>query len=244
MTIWHAVAHRRAPVVVGHRGGRGEGWPAENSLAAFERARTEGAAAVETDARLAATGEVVLWHDPEHRGTRIAHTPLDELARRGIARLDDALAWARERGVALNVELKRDLPAPLRLARSVARVLRHAGAGTKVDVLVSSFDPALVGAMAGLLPSVPRAWLLHARHDRVAIPLARAAFPPLVHAIHPERSQALRHASKMIAWRSRGLAVGVYTVNDVDEARRLAALSVDWIFTDAPRAMTSAFAVT
>ncbi|WP_258168918.1 glycerophosphodiester phosphodiesterase [Salmonella enterica] len=54
---------RRLSIVLGHRGGRGEGWPAENTLEAFARARDEGADGIELDVRLAADGEPVVFHD-------------------------------------------------------------------------------------------------------------------------------------------------------------------------------------
>ena len=50
-------------IILGHRGGRGEGWPAENSLEAFQRAIDEGAHGVELDLRLCGTGEAVHAHD-------------------------------------------------------------------------------------------------------------------------------------------------------------------------------------
>ncbi|MDB4992700.1 MAG: glpQ [Myxococcaceae bacterium] len=241
MTLWRRASSPSACLVVGHRGGRGEGWPAENSLAAFERAQREGAVAIETDARLASTGEVVLCHDKDlahaTSGTdarRVANVGMAELARLGVARLDETLAWAKQESVAVNVEIKRDVPRPLALCRAVARVL----ASHDADVLVSSFDPAIVGAMAALAPRVPRAWLMHPDQRRAALTLARAATKELVVALHPERTMVSElHLAR---WKKRGLAVGTYTVNDPLEGARLAALGVDWIFTDAPGAMLAA----
>jgi glycerophosphoryl diester phosphodiesterase len=241
MTVWRRAHSASACLVVGHRGGRGEGWPAENTLAAFERARGEGAVAIETDARLAATGEVVLCHDKDLRhatagrdARRVADVSMQELAALGVARLDEALAWAAKESIAVNVEIKRDVPRPLALCRAVARVLVAA----RVDVLVSSFDPALVGAMAALAPRVPRAWLMHPDQRRAALTLARAATKDLVVALHPERTMITE--PHLARWKQRGLAVGTYTVNDPLEGARLAELGVDWIFTDAPGAMRAA----
>ena len=237
MTVWRASASARAgaPLVVGHRGGRGEGWPQENTMAAFERARAEGAVAVETDVRLTADRVIVLCHDKAHHGALVAHTPRASL--RDLTTLEELLAWARGTGVAVNEELKRDTPTRLRPARAVARAIARRRAGD-VDVIFSSFDPALVGAMAALASRVPRAFLVHARHGRLTLPLARAAFPPLVHALHPERTQA--DPARFARAKARGLAIGVYTVNDPAEGRRLAAMGVDWIFTDAPGALLAA----
>ncbi len=50
------------PSVIGHRGVRGANVP-ENSIAAFLEAIKQGAGGVELDARLCATGEIVVFHD-------------------------------------------------------------------------------------------------------------------------------------------------------------------------------------
>jgi len=243
VTVWRG----GSTLVVGHRGGRGPGWPAENTIDAFDRAAAEGAVAVETDARLLATGEVVLFHDAalsratdgaDHR--TVAGLSSAEAARVRLAGglrvplLADALAWASDRGVAINVEIKADGDRSLRLAAAVARAIRAA----RADVLVSSFSPVIVAAMALLAPRVPRAWLTDPRHDGALDAAVRATRGPMIHALHPERTQA--HAPRVARWKRRGLRVGVYTVNDADEARALAASEVDWIITDRPAEIASA----
>src|SRR4051812_41502440 len=50
------------PLVLGHRGARHAA--PENTHAAFELARREGAAGVELDVRLVKTGQIVVLHDP------------------------------------------------------------------------------------------------------------------------------------------------------------------------------------
>lgn len=230
MSVWRAGAHA-PPLVVGHRGGRGEGWPLENSMEAFERARREGAAAVETDTRLDEAGRVILRHDP---------APLpSEAERGGPATLEELLAWASDCGVAVNVELKSDVPARLPLARAVARAVRRRRAA-EVDVIFSSFDPRLMVAMAALLPRVPRACLVTPKRAALARRIADVARPPLAQALHPDRTQV--DAALVGRMKRRGVAVGVYTVNDPEEGRRLARLGVDWLFTDAPGAMREALA--
>jgi glycerophosphoryl diester phosphodiesterase len=49
------------PLVLGHRGARHAA--PENTLRAFELARTEGADGVELDVRIDANGEVIVLHD-------------------------------------------------------------------------------------------------------------------------------------------------------------------------------------
>jgi glycerophosphoryl diester phosphodiesterase len=230
-----------SPVIVGHRGGRGEGWPRENTLEAFERAQREGARAVETDVRLSAD-EVVAFHDPtlarttENRDTRlVARVRWTELDPLGVPRLIDVLAWAERTGCALNVEVKHDVPDRLALVRAVARQLRTA----RVPVLVSSFDPVVLVAMRALAPTLPCAILTDPRQSYAPL-LHRIARPGLVFGVHVERRQA--DPGRIASWKRRGLAVGVWTVNEPEEARRIADLGVDVIISDQPGRLVDALA--
>jgi glycerophosphoryl diester phosphodiesterase len=237
----------RGPVVVGHRGGRGEDWPPENTLAAFERARAEGAGAVETDVRLCASGEVVAFHDPDlsrmtdgQDGRRVADVPLRDLLEVRLGTTDDRiptlaslLEWARTHALPLNVEIKHDVPSRAALARAVAREL----SGCEVPVLLSSFDPLILAAMAVLSPSTPRA-LLTDPNQSYAHLLHAAARRPMLAALHVERAQAAPEA--IARWKQRGLVVGVWTVNDPAEARRLVLAGVDLVITDCPAILAGA----
>jgi glycerophosphoryl diester phosphodiesterase len=210
-----------ASLVVGHRGGRGEGWPTENTLAAFERAREQGARAVELDVRRCASGELVVLHDATRE-------TLGELRRRGVPTLSESLAWAHDHGVAVNVEMKHDPANRASLARAIVRAVRDSGA----DVLLSSFDPVLLAAAAASGPALPRALLVQSRQAAWADAAQALARPPLVDAIHLERTQT---DPRVVArHRRRGLRVGVWTVNDPNEARDLARLGVSTIITDEP----------
>jgi glycerophosphoryl diester phosphodiesterase len=231
----------RSPLVVGHRGGRGDGWPPENTLRAFERAYEQGARAIELDVRTCAGGEVVVFHDEtlervtqgrDRRRVRdltwehLAAVDLRDSAT--IPTLVAALAWARTRGVAVNVEMKHDVPHRSSLARATLADIRASGA----DVLLSSFDPFLLAmaAVSGL--AVPRALLTHARQRRTADALQELARPPVVRALHVERAQATAEA--LARYRRRGLRIGVWTVNDPDEARQLVRLGAATIISDRP----------
>jgi glycerophosphoryl diester phosphodiesterase len=221
VSVWQSAG----PLVVGHRGGRGPGWPRENTLAAFERARGEGARAIELDARTCGTGEIVVHHDP-------TAASLTELRAEGVPTLVEALAWAVERDVAVNVEMKHDVPNRVALVARLGPILRR----TRADVLLSSFDPLLLAAAAVAFPSLRRA-LLTMRAQRPYVPPV-IAVPPYVHALHLERTQTPPDA--VARYRRRGLRVGVWTVNDPGEATDLAALGVETIITDAPGALCAA----
>ncbi|HEY8042548.1 MAG TPA: glycerophosphodiester phosphodiesterase [Polyangiaceae bacterium] len=221
MTVWTT-----APLVVGHRGGRGEGWPLENSLAAFERARAEGARAVELDVRTH-EGQVIVHHDPQRAS-------LAELRALGVPTLAEVLAWARERDVAVNVELKHDVPHRAALAQATARSVR----ASRADVLLSSFDPLLLATAGALAPRAPRALLVHRGQGRWAGVMQEAARAPFCGALHLERTQTEPEA--LARYRRRGLRLGVWTVNDPREAVDLVALGVATIISDAPGAILAA----
>jgi glycerophosphoryl diester phosphodiesterase len=236
-----------APFVVGHRGGRGDGWPPENTLEAFERARDEGALAIELDVRTSADGVAVVFHDPElsamtgSRDTReVDRVPLAELraidlgggAR--IPALADVLVWAVESRIGVNVELKHDVPDRGEVARAAAFAVRVA----RADILFSSFDPLLLALIAGRLPSVPRALLTHSGQSRWLGWLQQGVRPPIVEALHVQRTQV--DPSAMARYARRGLRVGVWTVNDPAEGVAFLRQGASWIITDRPGALREA----
>lgn len=213
-----------APLVVGHRGGRGQGWPRENTLASFERARAQGACAVELDVRTW-DDRVIVLHD---RPRVAADVPPE------APTLAETLAWARARDVAVNVEMKHDVPSRAPLARETVRIVRESGA----DVLLSSFDPVLLAMAAALAPRIRRALLVHSRQRRWADLVQARVRPPAITSLHLERTQTDPRVVRDAL--GRGLRVGVWTVNDPREAADLVALGVATIITDQPGAILEA----
>jgi glycerophosphoryl diester phosphodiesterase len=234
--------------VVGHRGGRGEGWPPENTLDAFEHAYRQGARAIELDVRSCSTGEVVVFHDARltrmtdgKDARRVSDVALVELRAIDLhapgARaptLGQALAWAESRGVLVNVEMKHDVERRRDLVRAVAQAI----ARSRAEVLLSSFDPRLLAWAAVAAPRVPRALLTDPTQGGYAAALRELARPPALTGVHVERTQTSPEA--VARWKARGLRVGVWTVNDPREAVDLARLGVDLLITDAPAALLAA----
>jgi glycerophosphoryl diester phosphodiesterase len=226
--------------VLGHRGARRRA--AENTSAAFDLAMSEGADGVELDVRLDRDGDVVVIHDADlarvtggrdsRRLEAVGRRELESIDVGGgerVPRLEDVLDWGRRFGARINVELKRDVPKRALFVWKVVRLIRRdLRAGERI--LVSSFDPLLVAAAARLLPSVPCGWLVEAS---ARIP-GRSRLERLVGAaaVHPHFSLVTK--ASIAPWQRDGLSVNVWTVNDIDEARRLAALGVDAIITDEP----------
>jgi glycerophosphoryl diester phosphodiesterase len=226
------------PLVIAHRGASADA--VENTLAAFRRARADGADGVELDVMRCATGEVVVFHDDD----------LERLGKRaGLVR---ATSWAELREIDLgggeriplldevleelgpllvNVELKsRTALADDGLAAGVAAILRrHA---TRARALVSSFDPLLLARFRLRAPDVATGLLF--AHDQ-SLPLRRAYAAPLLRptALHPEA--ALVDALRVRNWHARGYALNVWTVDDPAELRLLTALGIDGVITNRPK---------
>lgn len=220
-------------IVLGHRGGRGAGWPAENSLAAFQRALDEGADGVELDVRLSADGTPVLWHDPLLKDGRYLYRVRAGDLPETTATLDEALDLLAGRIV--NVELKTDVPSRRALARAaVSSVMR----ARKSEVVFSSFDPFLVLACAALAPKIARGILVGQNTPRLAtaLPLGMRTMVVAAHLQDP-----LVDGSRTVRLSRAGLRTCAWTVNDVDRARDLAAFGVEWMITDDPKALVTLF---
>ncbi len=232
------------PAIVGHRGVRGA--RPENTMAAFELAIRQGADAVELDARVCGSGELVVVHDADlarvagvHR--RVVDLPFSELSRvdvgggERVPQLVDVLDLCRSHGVGVNVELKRDLPSRTGAVVAAAQLLL-AWHGEH-EVVVSSFDPWMLAGLRKLVPSVPCAQLVHrSRYVPIHLAVGRAVGASGVHL-----ECSLWTAARVGALRRSASWIAAWTVVDVAEARRVAALGADAIITDMPGLVRAAF---
>jgi glycerophosphoryl diester phosphodiesterase len=210
-------------------------------MPAFERARGQGARAIELDVRTCAGSGCVVFHDAtlarmtgQRDGRRVEDVPFEELRRidlggATVPSLAEVLAWARASDVAVNVELKHDVARRASLARVTMAAVRQAAA----DVLISSFDPLLLAMAAARAPRVPRALLTHRGQAIWADRIQEAVRPPLVGALHVEKFQAAPPLD-LSRYARRGLRLGAWTVNDPEEARALVRAGVASIITDTP----------
>jgi glycerophosphoryl diester phosphodiesterase len=237
-----------SPLVVGHRGGRGDGWPPENTIAAFEKARSSGARAVELDVRTCAGGDVVVFHDAtlerltaSRDRRRVADVPRVELERldlgdgAAVPTLADVLAWAHASDMAVNVELKHDVPSRSDLVGRALDVWRARSA----DVIWSSFDPVLLAMMTARHPSSRRALLTQSGRPAWAEALDGLVRPPLVSAVHLDAQQA---RAGVLGYLKRGLRVGGWTINDARDAIDFFGRGVQTVITDAPDRIVAALA--
>jgi glycerophosphoryl diester phosphodiesterase len=228
------------PLVLGHRGA--SAIELENTVAAFERARRDGADGVELDVLLCATGEVVVFHDDDlarlaGRPERIADLRFDAVRevelRSGqrIPTLEEALEACGPE-LLVNIELKiatgqaARIPA---LVDRVADIVERTGVGPRI--LASSFNPWAVARWMWRAPSVSAGLLFEAAS---ALPLRRAWAAPLLRpfGLHPER--VLASAARIARWHRRGYFVAVWTVDDPAELRAFGDAGADAVISNDP----------
>jgi glycerophosphoryl diester phosphodiesterase len=231
------------PFWVAHRGA-GKLAP-ENTLAAFRVGAAHGYRAFECDVKLSADGVPFLLHDSTLDRTTPASGVAGDRPWAALSRLDaggwhsaayageplpslDAIAaYVQRNGFALNIEIK---PTPGREhATGVAAgaACARLWPGAAPALLLSSFEPEALRAARESAPALPRALLLDGMKPgwfQLAQQLACVAVVT---------QHRLMDASVVAQLHGAGLRALCYTVNDADEARRLLALGVDGLITDA-----------
>jgi glycerophosphoryl diester phosphodiesterase len=238
LSAWRRGQHAK---VLGHRGARRDA--PENSLLAFRTALQQGAAGVEFDVRLGKAGLVIVLHDADlkrvtnDQDQRSAETLGDaELASTDLGggervpSLLDVLAWGKETGALLNIEIKADVSDPRALVWGTVSAVVTTGVAVE-QILFSSFDLSILRSLAKALPRVPRGWLFESSW-RGWSPMLSAAQCQAVHPHHP-----LVTAKRVQSWRQQVALINTWTVNDPEQAKALDALGVDTIISDVPGAI-------
>ena len=226
------------PLVIAHRGASGQ--RPENTLPAYELAVAQGADMIEIDLHRTRDAAVVITHDENLAGLggrgEIADASLAEVRAldagggERIPLLGEVLDRFGPR-IAFNLEFKRGVRAeyPQVEAEALAAVVSR---GILARTLFSSFyDPVLARLRA--LSAAARIALLLSPQDAER-PLERAHRVG-AEAINPWRGMVSRELLE--AAHAEGLAVYVFTVDEVDEMKRLLALGVDGLFTNFPERM-------
>jgi len=215
------------PKVIGHRGASAD-WP-ENTVAAFVGANSAGADWVELDVRLTALDEPVVIHDPFLPDGRVVCESPGRVLPSSIPRLREALDACSPMGV--NVEIKHDPHEPgFHADRRIADIVVAALADAPTEILISSFDLAVIDRCRSLAPHVPTAYLvLDARSPSGAIEACVAGGHSAIHPWDPGVDEELVSAAH-----HAGLALNVWTVDDPERIARLAGWGVDGIVTNVP----------
>lgn len=226
------------PHVIGHRGAPRVA--PENTPVAFAAAADAGASWVELDVRRSGDGALVVHHDARTAdGTALIDRSADDLAALGVWTLP-AVLESLPAGLGLDVEVKNvpgepDFDEGDEAARAVAGALR--GRIGERPLMTSSFSPITVSVLAEALPEVP-AGLLH--HSALETADARELAEEYgARVLCSEVGTAGLDPGGIEALHSAGLAVLVWTVDDLDEAERLAAAGVDAICTNDPAGLSA-----
>jgi glycerophosphoryl diester phosphodiesterase len=130
------------------------------------------------------------------------------------------------------VELKCDQLDDRGLTVEVARLLQDRRLQDRV--FVSSFNPVSLVRLAQAAPRVRRGLLLDPL--RRWFPQAWLWLPVAAStSVHVHFSQLT--PERAARWHAAGLEIAVWTVDELDEARRLRALAVGWLITNRPGAL-------
>lgn len=244
------------PFLFGHRGASGE--RPENTVPAFERALAQGAMAIETDVHATRDGEVVVFHDADLSRTTNEQGPLSERSLAEIQQLDAGFGFSPDGGktfpfrgtgiriprldevfqhfpnVPFNIEIKAEDP---QLVSAVLDQLAHrpdltlvaAAEDTTMAMLREQlarrdFEPAMGASVGDVLCFV------QAAIDGTAPPPE-----PMVLQVPPTFGGQPLVTPELITYaHAHQVDVHVWTINDVDEMKRLLALGVDGLMSDFP----------
>jgi glycerophosphoryl diester phosphodiesterase len=222
------------PLVFAHRGG--SALAPENTMAAFDNGLALGADGLELDVHLSRDGVVVVHHDRLLDRTTALRGPIadrtaEELRRVDVPLLADVLA--RHPNTRVIVEMKVN---GHELAAATVDVVRRTGAVDRV--CLGSFGLRALRAARALEPAIATSgareevrWALYRSWFRW--PVSRVAYAGYQ---IPEWAGRTRVASPRFVEYAHdaGLGVQVWTVDSVEDARRLLGWGVDALITDRP----------
>lgn len=206
---------KNRPLLLGHRGARGEKAIPENTFASFDLALASGCDGFEFDVRLTADGQAVVCHDAKIHGNEIARSSAESLA---LPLLREVLT--RYQGSAfLDIELKvGDLEA------ITADLLRqHPPARGYV---VSSFIPDVLQTIHVVDASIPLGLICETR-----VQFNRWQELPVEYVI-PHCTLVRRELIDEI--KAAGKKILVWTVNVPGDMKRFSQWGVDGIISDDP----------
>lgn len=246
----------RTPRVIGHRGASGEA--PENTLSAVRLALEQGADGVEVDLRLTRDGRIVLMHDANTfratgRYRRVHRTTLSRLQKLRVGR-GKKFRGKRDRIPTLE-EVLDILPADATVMMEMKsgeallpalKELLDTSMSDEQDLYLLDFRPRMLEAAREIFPRRQLMWNVAFEQ-----PGKGGAWSPDPLTLVPSaRRLGAGSLNVMVcdavdedfvrAAHDDGLEVHVWTVNESENALRLAAMGVDGIITDHPGRIRSA----
>jgi glycerophosphoryl diester phosphodiesterase len=223
------------PKIIAHRGASAHA--PENTIAAFQLALEQGADGIELDVMLSKDGHLVVIHDDTVDRTTdgkgyVREMTLEELKSldagegQSIPTLDEVFETFGGRFI-INVELKNYTSVFDGLPIETAKMVKNHQLGN--SVIVSSFNPFNLPRFHARMPEVDLGLLTQ---PNTAKKWVWRLFK--YDALHPHFSDV--DQVLVAALHSRNRKVNVWTVDEPSEIQRLAALEVDSIITNDPKA--------
>jgi len=243
-------------LVWAHRGGEAQ-WPS-NTLYAFERALRLGVGALELDIHATRDGALVVRHDPIVDTTTDGAGRICDLTLKELKALDAGYTWTADGGrtfpfrglgitiptleevfqvfpeARLSIDIKPEDPAVVRIFSQLLR------ANDRLEqVVVGTFHDAQLCRFRLLCPEVDTAaGVSETRRFALLnlVGLSRLFRSPAKVFMIPEFAGRLRLVTPRFIHNAHalGLSVHIWTVNEVDDMRRLIDWEVDGIITDYP----------
>jgi glycerophosphoryl diester phosphodiesterase len=230
------------PPLIAHRGA--SALAPENTLAAFLKAKQQGATWIEFDVMMTADEEVVVIHDETLERTTNGSGDVDKISYAQLATLDAGSwfnpAFAGERvptfvevikflqihQMAANVEIKAIPGQEEMVVTKVLSYINQYWTKEMTPPLISSFAMPILHHVRQQQPAALIGMLLHEWFEDWSV-ICQELNPVSVNVnediMTPEAAARIKQANKLIA---------CYTVNDPARAKELFAMGVDAVFTD------------
>jgi glycerophosphoryl diester phosphodiesterase len=244
------------PLVIAHRGGAGIA--PENTLFAFKRSADLGADVLELDIRSTSDGELVVIHDANVDRTTDGKAAVAELTLQELKRFDAGFRWTEDGGktfpfrgqgikiptlrevfeafpdIKINIEPKHVAPSPVTpLCGLITEFNREDKVivGTFRDEVLEDFRQNCKGVATSASPSEASFYL--AGYE---IGLSKSFSPEMQVLQIPERLGTLQIVTEeyIKSAHERNLDVHVWTINDVEDMKRLIKIKADGIMTNYP----------
>jgi glycerophosphoryl diester phosphodiesterase len=232
------------PPVIAHRGA--SKIAPENTLSAFLKAKEVGVNWLEFDVRLAACGEVVIFHDETLDRTtnglgRVIDYPYAELKKldagswfnplfmhEAIPTLKATMEFLGRYQMAANVEIKAEPGHEIATAARVMEILDIHLQQKKIPLLISSFSLAVLREVRKYSQDYCLGFLMHEWTPE---------WQSLCHELNcvsVDINQAILTPERTREIQSTGRLVLSYTVNEIERARELFSWGVDAVYSDYP----------